>query len=249
MTISILAGIITLVFTTVLTIAGVGAAFILIPIFISLGVEVHEAMAVALLLNAIAMSVSSVRFVQNKLVVWKTALPILVVATALSPLGASTARGLDREVLLWMFVAFLLFAAAMMLFYQPKQRDVEPSTKRLLGYGISVGGAAGFLGGLLGVGGGNFIVPVLVWLGFDPKKASATTSFIVIFSSLSGFVGHATLGGIDWGLLGFTALGSAAGALGGSWLMTDKLKSRHVKLVIGVILLLIASKILRDLVK
>ena len=248
MLIAIAAGVVTLVFTTLLTIAGVGAAFILIPVFIALGVEVHVAMATALLLNSIAMSFASVRFIRNRLVVWRTAVPILIVATLLSPLGAYLSQGLDRNVLLWMFVGFLLFAASMMLFYKPRARDVESSTARLFGYGISVGGFAGFLGGLLGVGGGNFIVPVLVWLGFDPKKASATTSFIVIFSSFSGFLGHATLGSINGQLLALTALGSAGGALLGSWLMTDKLKSRHVKLVIGVILLLIAAKMIWGLV-
>jgi len=242
MTIPIIAGLVTLFFTALLTIAGVGAAFILIPVFIALGIEVHVAMAVALLLNSIAMSFASVRFVKNKLVVWKTAVPLLVVATVLSPLGAYVAQGLDRTVLLWLF-----FAAVMMLFYNPKKREVESSAGKLLGYGLSMGGFAGFLGGLLGVGGGNFIVPVLVWLGFDPKKASATTSFIVIFSSFSGFLGHATLGGMDWNLLGFTAVGSAGGALLGSWLMTEKLKSRQVKLIIGVILLLIAAKMIWNL--
>jgi hypothetical protein len=34
----------------------------------------------------------------------------------------------------------------------------------------------------------------LVWLGIDPKKASATTAFIVVFASLSGFFGHAAMG-------------------------------------------------------
>lgn len=248
MLIAIAAGIVTLVFTTLLTIAGVGAAFILIPVFLALGVEVHVAMATALLLNSIAMTCASVRFAKNRLVVWKTAVPILVVATLLSPLGAYLSQGLDRNVLLWMFVGFLLFAASMMLFHQPKSRDAESSTAKLLGYGISVGAFAGFLGGLLGVGGGNFIVPVLVWLGFDPKRASATTSFIVIFSSFSGFLGHATLGSINWHLLALTAVGSAGGAVLGSWLMTDKLKSHQVRLVIGVILLLIAAKMIWGLV-
>lgn len=100
------------------------------------------------------------------------------------------------------------------------------------------------IGGLLGVGGGNFIVPVLVWIGYNPKKASATTSFIVIFSSLSGFLGHATVGSISWLLLGSTAIGSAGGALIGSWLMTDKLNRKHVKLIIGLVLIGIAIKML-----
>jgi hypothetical protein len=34
------------------------------------------------------------------------------------------------------------------------------------------------------------ILPVLVWLGFEPKKASAPTSLVVVFASLAGFLGH-----------------------------------------------------------
>jgi len=243
MTISIIAGLVTLLFTTLLTIAGVGAAFILIPVFVALGIDIHVAMATALLLNAIAMSFASIRFIRAKLVLWKVAIPILIVAAVLSPLGAWVSQGLPRDVLLWGFVGFLLFAALMMLFYKPRERDVVQSRSKQLGFGISIGAFAGFLGGLLGVGGGNFIVPVLVWLGINPKKASATTSFVVIFSSLSGFLGHATIGSMSYGLLGFTAVGSALGAMVGAWLMTDKLKRGHVKLIIGIVLLGIAAKI------
>jgi hypothetical protein len=116
---SLLAGVVTFVFTTLLTIAGVGAAFILIPVFLALGIELHTAMATALLLNAVGMSVASVNFVRKKLVVWRLVIPMVVIASTLSPLGAWVSKGLDRTVLLWLFVGFLLFAAAMMLFYTP----------------------------------------------------------------------------------------------------------------------------------
>ncbi len=244
----ILAGLITFIFTGALTIAGVGAAFILIPVFIALGIDIHTAMATALLLNSIAMIFASYRFIKNKLIMWKVAIPILIVATILSPLGAYVSQGLDREVLLWLFIGFLLFAAFMMLFYKPKEREkTDNKTKEIIS-GLSVGGFAGFLGGLLGVGGGNFIVPVLVWLGYNPKKASATTSFIVIFSSFSGFLGHASLAGMNYKLLGFTAVGSALGAILGAWLMTEKLKREHVKLIIGIVLIGIAIKMIYNLV-
>ncbi|RLB59980.1 MAG: sulfite exporter TauE/SafE family protein [Deltaproteobacteria bacterium] len=245
---SLIAGLVTFLFTALLTIAGVGAAFILIPVFVALGIDIHVAMATALLLNAIAMCFASYRFIRAKLVLWKVAIPILMVATALSPLGAWVSQGLQRNVLLWGFVGFLLFAAAMMLFYKPKERQVEQSHGKQVVFGVAIGGFAGFLGGLLGVGGGNFIVPVLVWLGINPKKASATTSFIVIFSSLSGFLGHATLGSMDYTILGFTAVGSALGAIVGAWLMTDKLKREQVKLIIGIVLLGIAAKMIWGLV-
>lgn len=248
MIIPAIAGVITFFFTALLTIAGVGAAFILIPVFIGLNIDIHVAMATSLLLNSIAMIFASYRFVQKKLILWKIAVPILIVATALSPLGAYVSKGLDRELLLWLFVGFLLFAAGMMLFYEPGKKENEAEKTGQMAYGIAVGGFAGFMGGLLGVGGGNFIVPVLVWLGFDPKKASATTSFIVIFSSFSGFLGHASLGNISLPLLGFTAAGSAIGAIAGAWLMTDKLNRKQVKLTIGIVLLAIAGKMIWNLV-
>jgi hypothetical protein len=242
MTTALLAGILTLLFTTLLTIAGVGAAFVLIPVFLTLGIEVHTAMATALLLNAVAMSVASVNFIRKMLVVWKVALPMVLVASALSPLGAWVSQGLDRTALLWLFVGFLVFAALMMLLYTPRARATTSGTKALLGIGLGVGGLAGFLGGLLGVGGGNIIVPALVALGFDPKKASASTSFVVIFSSLTGFLGHMSLAGMNYTLLGWTAAGSAGGAVLGSWLMTDKLKGRQVKVLIGLVMIAIAVK-------
>jgi len=244
----LIAGIITLIFTALLTIAGVGAAFILIPVFMALGIEVHTAMATALLLNAVAMSVASVKFVRSKLVVWNVAIPVLIVASLLSPVGAWVSQRLDRQMLLWLFVGFLIFAALMMLFYKPREKGTSASLRSLIGVGMGVGGLAGFLGGLLGVGGGNIVVPALVALGFDPKKASATTSFVVIFSSLTGFLGHASMAGMDSGLLVWTVAGSAGGAAIGSWLMVAKLKGRQVKVIIGVVLLVIAANMIRGLV-
>jgi len=245
---TIIAGLVTFAFTTLLTIAGVGAAFILIPVFLALGIELHTAMATALLLNAIAMSVASVNFVRKRLVVWQVALPMAVVASALSPIGAWVSQGLDRAALLWLFVGFLVFASLMMLLYTPRVREVTSGTGALLGVGLGVGGLAGFVGGLLGVGGGNIIVPALVAYGLDPKKATASTSFVVIFSSLTGFLGQRASTGMSYPLLGWTAAGAAAGAVLGSWLMTDKLKGRQVKIVIGVVLLGIAVKMAWGLV-
>jgi len=244
----LIASLVTFIFTTVLTIAGVGAAFILIPVFVALGVPLLTAMSTALLLNSIAMSVASYYNAKAGLIIYKTALPILIFATLLSPLGAITAEHLPRTLLLWLFVAFLIFAGTMMLWYKPKKREIS-AHKKLITYGVGVGGFAGYIGGLLGVGGGNLIVPALVWLGFDPKKASATTAFIVIFSSFSGFLGHISLGNIDHNLLVLCTIGSIAGALLGNYLMRKKLSQPQVKKLIGIVLYIIAIKMIWDLLK
>jgi hypothetical protein len=240
----LIAGLTTFAFTVVLTVAGLGAAFILIPVFIALGVEVHIAMATALLLNSVAMAIASADYIRHKLVVFKSAIPIAIVAVVLSPLGAYLSHFTPRDTLLWLFTGFLIFAGSMMLFYKPRPRVVEGDTQRTIRYGVAVGGFAGFFGGLIGVGGGNFIVPVLVWLGFDPKKASATTAFVVVFASLAGFLGHFGTGHIETKLLLVTVSASVLGAIFGARLMTARLKSHQVKTVIGVILYIVALQMI-----
>jgi len=243
----VIAALVTLALTTVLSMAGLGAAFILIPVFLALGVELHAAMATALLLNAIGMSIASVTFIRKGLVAWRLVLPMLVVAVAASPLGVRVAQGLDRSLLLWLFTAFLLFAAGMMLFYRPRPRDARVSTARELALGLPVGGVAGFVGGLLGVGGGNIIVPALVSAGLEPKRAAASASFVVIFASLTGFLAHVQVAPPDTALLAVTAGATATGAALGAWLATERLRADQLKRVIALVLVAVAVKTVWDL--
>ena len=102
---------------------------------------------------------------------------------------------------------------------------------------------------MLGVGGGNFILPVLNWLGLEAKIAAGTTACIVVFSSFSGFLGHASLGGLDPLFIGIMAVMAAAGSIIGSQLMKTKVSNAQLKRIIGILLWLIAIKMIFDLVK
>ena len=110
-----------------------------------------------------------------------------------------------------------------------------------------MGGVAGFLGGLLGVGGGNIILPGLTWLGLEPKIAAGTTALAVFFSSLSGFAGHAALGGIDPRFTLTMAVLAGAGSLAGSHVMQTRFSGAQLKRLIGVLLWVIALKMALDL--
>jgi len=244
-----MATLVTFVFTTLLTIAGEGAAIILIPTLNFLGYDLRIAMSTALLLNAIAMISASFRYYKNNLILFKIALPIVVVATIFSNLGAHVSHYLPNTLLNLLFICFLLFAATkMMLSSKNKKTQKEPKEEKGILSGIAIGVVAGFAAGLLGIGGGNLILPVLIGMGIESKNASATTCFIVIFSSLSGFLGHLGTGSIDLNLVLFTSIASISGALLGSWLMTDKLKSGQVKKVIAMVLVLVATKKLWNIV-
>ena len=86
-------------------------------------------------------------------------------------------------------------------------------------------------------------------MGLDAKVAAGTTAVVVVFSSLSGFLGHATMGGLDPLFIGIIALMAAFGSIIGSQLMKTKLSSSQLKKIIGVLLWLIAVKMIFDLLK
>lgn len=245
----IVASLVVVVFSALLSMAGLGAAFLFVPFFYWMGVPLREAMATALLLNAISLAFASAVFIQGGLVRFRAALPIGVAAVVLSPVGAWSSQYVPRDTLLWLFAGFLVFAGFMMLFYRPAVKNPGGRAgMREATLGAGVGGFAGYLGGLLGVGGGNFIVPVLTWLGYDPKVAAGTTAFVVVFASAAGFLGHMSLGGLSPSFLAVTAAAAIVGALAGSWLARFKLSSPQLKRVIGILLWGIAAKIVWGLV-
>ncbi len=246
----LLAGLLTFPVTAILTIAGVGAAFVLIPIFTALGVGIRESMAVALLLNALSMLFASYRYGRKKLILWKIALPFIVTSCAGAPLGALLSYRVDNELLKICFVLFLLFASGMIFFYKTRRNGEEKEPDVTAGRVLLSGGAGlviGFISGLIGVGGGNIVLPILIALGIKPKEAVGTTALIVIFSSLSGFISHFEAGHLDILFIAVTAGAAITGAVAGSWIMTDKLKPERIKRILGVILIAVAVKMILNL--
>ena len=265
MSVYIMGATIVLVCSAILSMAGLGAAFIFVPLFFWLGVPLRESMSVALLLNTVSLAFASVSYIKKGLVDFRMSVPIMLTAVITSPIGAILSKYVNRPVLLWLFVAFLLFAGAMMLFYRPGRGYARAAagagvavraesitldavrSDKAPWYGALIGVAAGFLGGMLGVGGGNFIVPVLNWLGYEPKKAAATTAFVVVFSSFTGFLGHISFGGTDIRFVIVTGATAVAGALAGAWLMEHKVSGGQLKKVIGSLLFVMAGKMIFDL--
>jgi uncharacterized membrane protein YfcA len=236
-------------FSGLTAMAGVGAAFLFVPFFYYMGVPLAEAAPAALLLNAISLSLATINYWRGRLIDWRVALPVGIVAVVFAPIGARLTPHVDKTILIFLFAVFLLFAGGMMLFYQAQARAQNAGSDKVWLVGASVGSTAGFIGGLLGVGGGNIILPALNWLGLDAKRAAATCAVAVVFSSLSGFLGHASFGKLDMTFLGIMALMAAGGSLAGSQLMKEKLSSSQLKKVIGVVLWLVAAKMFFDVLK
>ena len=82
---------------------------------------------------------------------------------------------------------------------------------------VGLGLAAGFVGGLFGIGGGVVVVPGLVlWLKFTQHRASGTSVATIIASAGAALLSFAVGDSVDWGAAAFITIGAVAGAAFGT---------------------------------
>lgn len=123
-------------------------------------------------------------------------------------------------------------------------------TEMLFSY-LLLGGFAGLLAGLLGVGGGLVIVPVLAGLftaqGFSSdylmQMAVGTSLATIVVTSLSSLFAHHRLGGVNWSLMRQLSLGIVAGAWLGATL-AHNLPGQSLARIFGIFELLVAVQML-----
>ena len=227
---------------------GLGGGIVYVPLFYWLGIDMLIAIPTALLLNAVTSSSAAITYLRKRMVDLHTAAPFIIASTIGAPVGAYFTKFTSVETILWIFSVVLVLAGARMIFSKNSDNRNEGENKiqemkSSALVGISLGLIIGMAAGLLGIGGGVFIVPVLVALGFGMKRASATSGFIVIFSSVSGFLGHMGTGNLDAELMIYTAIAAFIGGQVGSRLMYSKVKSKTIKQMFGVVLWIMVVKI------
>jgi uncharacterized membrane protein YfcA len=106
------------------------------------------------------------------------------------------------------------------------------------------GSIVGFLSGLLGVGGGNILIPILTLLGFPPKKVAIAVSFVVPFSAFSSFFTYASYVKLDYILLFVVAFCAIIGGYIGNYMMQFKLEQKHIKKIMALLLYILAFRLL-----
>jgi hypothetical protein len=225
---------------------GLGGGMIYVPVLKWAGFPVKEgAIPLGLLLNGLNTLLALIPFARKRLVDWKGGLPMALAALIFAPIGAFTAQFVPVDTLIILFAIAVLAAAIRMAFFakQPEPETMMPLTKRSI-IGGSVGAFAGFAGGLLGIGGGFIIAPILMWMGYKTKEAAATTAFVVTFSSFSGYLGHVAEGHFDWPLTIAVVIAVILGSqLGGSY-MSGAAKPKWVKILYALTLFAIAIKMI-----
>lgn len=223
---------------------GLGGGMVYVPVLNWAGFDmVSVAIPLGLLLNGLNKALVLIPFARKKMVDWKGGAVMAATALVASPLGAMTSEHVPVQTLKILF-AVMVIAAALRTLWTSRQNDPEElmSLKKRSIIGFFVGGFAGFIGGMLGLGGGFIIAPILMMMGYKTKEAAATTAFVVTFSSISGYLGHVSQGHMNWPLTIIVVLAVVIGSQLGGRYMTQKAKSKQVKIIYAIVLLLIAIK-------
>ena len=236
----ILFGGITLLLSILFSMGGAGAGVAIIPIFNFMGLDFTLAKAIGLFGGASTTITSSVMNIKRKVVDYKFVFPIASMMLLFAPLGAYSSSFIDEEIVKFFFMLMLFYSATMMMFGKKKAIFHFKSNGIL----FVVGGIVGFLAGLLGVGGGNLLIPILAILGFEPKKVAVAVSFVVPFSTLSSFFTYASYIDIDWILLGVVSISAIVGGYVGNYMMHFKLEQKDIKKLMAVLLYGLALKLL-----
>ncbi|GAB6060238.1 sulfite exporter TauE/SafE family protein [Desulfonatronum parangueonense] len=234
----------------VLTMIGLGGGLIFAPSFLLLGMPQTEAVSASLLLNGLAALSATFVYMRNGLVDIPVSVPLIGGSVLAAPLGALLTHHLSAH-FIFAAMAVILFLAALRMLFVGKvtpQRN-EMSVLRKVFLGVLIGILIGFLAGLLGIGGGIFVVPLLIYvLKIDTKIAAASSAFIVCFSSFAGFLAHSSLASPDWTFILTASLLAIAGGQIGSRIMIQKLQSRSIRILFGLVLLVLSANLLHQVI-
>jgi uncharacterized membrane protein YfcA len=195
----------------------------------------------ALLLNLFVAGISFVQFARAGHFQWRLFFVFAVLSIPLSFLGGM--MELDPQWYKFTLGVLLLFAIARMI----GLFDKEKMSLNELNWpiGILVGGSIGFFSGLIGIGGGIILSPVILLLRWGSiKEAAAVSALFIWVNSLAGLAGQLRFGfelsPNIWLMAGLTLIGGFAGGTAGSFFVGKK----QMKLILSVVLILASVKLI-----
>jgi uncharacterized membrane protein YfcA len=154
-----------------------------------------------------------------------------------------------RQEMFFVLLGITLIIISLILWIQPEKRETTNYQKyNSVSFKLITGGALGLLSGLVGIGGGIFLSPLLHFLRWDEaKKISAIASFFILVNSISGLAGQVQKNqSLDWNFIWPLSLVVFTGGQIGSRLGARKFNPLYVKRITAVLIFIAGSKILFD---
>jgi uncharacterized membrane protein YfcA len=195
----------------------------------------------ALLLNLFVSLSAFILFFKGGHFKWKIFLPFALASIPFSFLGGMIS--LDAAVYKKILGILLLFPVIRLVAFPNKTID-ELKTPDVF-VSLLIGAVIGFLSGLIGIGGGIILSPVLLLLAWTNQKQTAAISALFIFvNSLSGLAGQITKG-IDFqsGMMAYVGVAFVGGSLG-AWFGAKRFDQTVLKYLLAMVLLMASAKLL-----
>ena len=222
---------------------GVGGGILLVPLLVhALGTRQHEAQGTSLAFVTATALVAAVPYLrQGNLDLW-LALYLALGAVPGVLLGAALARRQTARRLRQALGLLMVLTAVRILITAPA--NAGPPHPWPPPLNILLGAVVGILGGLLGVGGGTILVPILVLAERVPQHVAQGVSLLMILpTGIVGAWSHARHGHVVRALLPSLMAGGALGALLGA-LLAHRIESGTLSRIFAIFLLLVSVQMI-----
>ncbi len=217
---------------------GLGVAFAAVP-FLSLFLPdlVHQVQPLTLILNGLTALFATIGFARSGYVDWRKAMGLAVVTTLAAPVGSLLAQQIAQTYILYVYFAAVIFLAYS-LFKPVKGDQTKTENFRMaLVWAVPISILAGFLG----IGPGFLLMPTLILLGFEAKRAAGINAFAVTPPSFSALIPH--LGTAVWipSLTISLILAGAAGAFLGARITSLYVPGGRLKQMFGILIVVMTA--------
>ena len=223
-----------LVLSTISGMLGLGVAFSAVP-FLGLFLPdlVHQVQPLSLLLNGLTALFSTFGFAKGGHIEWRRAIILSVVTTLAAPIGSYVVRFVPQ-----IYIWFIYFASvaylAYRLFRPVKARPGNENFNLALILAIPISVLSGFLG----VGPGFLLMPTLIIVGFEPKKAAGINAFAVTPPSFSALIPRLSTAQFDLNLMIPLLIVGAIGSYAGARITSRWVPSVRIKQIFGVLIVI-----------
>jgi len=196
----------------------------------------------ALLCNITVVSGGAYRFYRKGFVRFNKIFPLILFSIPFAYLGGM--MQLEEKTFFILLGISLLLASFLMLTQDKMTQNIKPTSNS---YNSILGGSIGFLSGMVGIGGGIFLAPVLYLSNWAEAKAiAATASCFILVNSIAGILGQASAGNFNFsgGEVLLLLLAVGMGGFFGSRLSIHQLQSQQIKMLTAILIAVVAIRIL-----